>query len=204
MSNPFIKYPLLFMMGLTLWLQAAVLAPSLFSHKGLALAEAKFEFKAHTEVLVHKLAGPYAAMVVKAAKAARPLPPALLHASFGVQLPSYLVLARLAAAVVQVESSARRHIAVSKAGAIGPMQLMPHTAWKVLSVNPWKPEQNIKGGTRYLAKLLRRYKSVPKALAAYNAGPTRIAKPGPLPLETRHYVKKVMRLADLEQIADAQ
>ncbi|MBU2765473.1 lytic transglycosylase domain-containing protein [Acidithiobacillus ferrivorans] len=85
------------------------------------------------------------------------------------------VPARLIAAVMHVETHGQQHPAraVSSAGAIGPMQLMPATAWNDLHVNPWCASQNILGGSRYLAQLLKRFHGhVRLALIAYNAGPT--------------------------------
>ncbi len=63
---------------------------------------------------------------------------------------------------------------VSKAGAIGPMQLMPYTASQQLHVDPWDPQQNIRAGAQYLSYLVRRFGDVRQALAAYNAGPTAV------------------------------
>lgn len=85
--------------------------------------------------------------------------------------------------------------AVSRAGAIGLMQLMPGTAHE-LGVNPWVPEQNIEGGVRYLSSLIKMFGGLELALVAYNGGPgfaQRYAR-GQAALygETRDYVKKVM------------
>ena len=60
--------------------------------------------------------------------------------------------------------------AMSRAGAIGLMQLMPTTALE-LGVNPYVPEQNIEGGIRYFASLLRTFGRLDLALVAYNGGP---------------------------------
>jgi hypothetical protein len=82
----------------------------------------------------------------------------------------------------------------SRAGAVGIMQLMPKTA-KELGVDPFDPEQNIRGGVMYLKKMMDKYNDPTLALAAYNAGPGRVdraLKSGQgieaLPRETRNYV----------------
>jgi soluble lytic murein transglycosylase-like protein len=100
---------------------------------------------------------------------------------------------RLLAALVWTESSFRPD-AVSHAGAIGLTQLMPGTA-AALGVDPWDPPQNLDGGARYLMQQYRRFGSLELALAAYNAGPTRVAAAGPgIPniTETQLYVVKVL------------
>ncbi len=66
--------------------------------------------------------------------------------------------------------------AVSHAGAIGLAQLMPATA-DMLGVDPNDPEQNLMGGARYLSDMIDRYDGrLDLALAAYNAGPTRVSQ----------------------------
>lgn len=76
----------------------------------------------------------------------------------------------LVRAVILQESGGRQDV-VSKAGAIGRMQLKPETA-KEQGVDPYDAEGNIRGGTRYLGKMLRRYNgNVEHALMAYNWGP---------------------------------
>jgi len=85
--------------------------------------------------------------------------------------------------------------AVSPKGAQGLMQLMPETAALMGVSNPFDPEQNIAGGVGYLRFCLDRFNNdVALALAAYNAGPERVAKTGgvpPIP-ETQNYVKNVL------------
>lgn len=104
----------------------------------------------------------------------------------------------LVKAVVAAESGFNPR-AVSRAGARGLMQLMPATARDLGVEDSFDAHKNVEGGTRYLAALLRSFKSETLALAAYNAGPSRVAKLGRVPdfKETRAYVDKVLRLRAL-------
>lgn len=98
----------------------------------------------------------------------------------------------VARAVMQQESGGNPN-AISPAGAIGLMQLMPGTA-RELRVNPNDPYQNIDGGLRYLAQNAEKY-GLTGALAAYNGGPGRWEKTGGdlslMPAETQNYVKSI-------------
>ena len=100
----------------------------------------------------------------------------------------------LVRAVMRHESGFNPH-AVSPKGAQGLMQLMPGTSDLMGVQNPFDPEQNIAGGVGYLRHCLDRFgQSVPLAVAAYNAGPARVAKSQGVPSipETQNFVKNVM------------
>lgn len=97
-------------------------------------------------------------------------------------------------ALISAESSWDVY-AISDKGAIGLMQLMPDTARDMEIKNPFDPEQNIEGGTRYLRILLDRFKgNMEMAVAAYNAGPAAVEKSGGIPSfsETRKFVRNVI------------
>lgn len=102
---------------------------------------------------------------------------------------------KLVRALIQAESGYNVK-ALSNKGAIGLMQLMPATA-SDLNVNPYDPDQNIKGGTMYLRQMIDHFAGkVELAVAAYNAGPGAVEKHGGIPpfAETRDYVKRVLAL----------
>lgn len=81
----------------------------------------------------------------------------------------------------------------SSAGAYGLTQLMPGTA-RDLGVDPTDPEQNLRGGARYLRQQLDRFGEPSLALAAYNAGPGRVQQYGGIPPfeETQNYVRSIL------------
>ncbi|GMN04363.1 lytic transglycosylase domain-containing protein [Erythrobacter sp. MTPC3] len=110
-------------------------------------------------------------------------------------------------AVIRVESAGRVR-AVSSAGAMGLMQLMPGT-WArqrdrfSLGQDPFDPRDNVLAGTSYLREMYDRY-GAQGFLAAYNAGPGRyedwLAGRRSLPLETRRYVARIAQLLQSERI----
>ena len=92
----------------------------------------------------------------------------------------------------------------SRRGAYGLAQLMPGTAAD-LRADRYDPAQNLDAGARYLRQQIDRFGSLPLALAAYNAGPNRVAQAGnqiPRITETQDYVKNIMRRAGVEGYAE--
>lgn len=110
-------------------------------------------------------------------------------------------------AVIRIESAGRTR-AVSSAGAMGLMQLMPGT-WKrqrarfALGGDPFDPRDNIMAGTSYLREMYDRYGAA-GFLAAYNAGPGRyedwLSGRRTLPPETRRYLARIAPLLQAERI----
>jgi peptidoglycan DL-endopeptidase CwlO len=113
-------------------------------------------------------------------------------ATFNAAEKRYGLPSGLLSAVARAESGYHPD-AVSSAGAIGLMQLMPSTA-QALGVDPTNPTQAIDGAARLLQGELSKYNSIPLALAAYNAGGPAVDRYGGIPPypETRSYVQKVM------------
>jgi len=113
----------------------------------------------------------------------------ILGATVGTDVSPALVLA-----VMGIESAGRKD-AVSSAGAMGLMQLMPDTAKRFGVTDSGDPVQNIKGGVAYLDWLMQEFDRDPlMVLAAYNAGEGAVRSNGGVPpyAETRDYVPKVL------------
>ncbi len=109
---------------------------------------------------------------------------------------AYQVEPALIRALIHAES-AFNPLAVSRKGAMGLTQLMPATARELGVGNALLAEQNIFGGVKYLAGLLKQYDgNVALATAAYNAGAGAVRKHGGIPpyAETRAYVERVKLL----------
>ena len=117
--------------------------PSDARYRKLDLESARF----HTSISEHELEP-----VIKRHSSQQQLHPALIRA------------------IIKAESNFDPR-AVSRAGAIGLMQLMPQTAFRLDVRDMFDPDENVAGGTKYLRQLLDRFHgNLPLALAAYNAG----------------------------------
>jgi hypothetical protein len=122
-----------------------------------------------------------------------PVGEAMAEASWRFKVPLSWIRA-----VIQIESAGERG-AVSHAGAMGLMQLMPATYAELrrqydLGPDPFAVRDNIMAGTAYLRRMYDRYGS-PGFLAAYNAGPGRwedhLAGRRSLPAETVNYLERL-------------
>jgi hypothetical protein len=105
----------------------------------------------------------------------------------------YKIDSALVRAIIHAESGFNAR-ARSRKGAKGLMQLMPATARDAGVTDVYAPEQNIHGGTYYLASMLEQFSNdVTLAAAAYNAGPGAVQKYSGVPpyAETQAYVKRV-------------
>lgn len=100
---------------------------------------------------------------------------------------------KLLRALVAVESASRPR-AMSSAGAAGLTQLMPATAEDLGVADRFDVRANLAGGAEYLARQILRFGDLRLALAAYNAGPERVARLGRVPHipETEDYVERVV------------
>ena len=107
--------------------------------------------------------------------------------------------ANLLKAVIATESAGRPN-AVSSKNAKGLMQIIDSTAADLGITDVWDPEQNIRGGAKYLRQLLDRFDGDARlAVASYNAGPGTVERHNGVPpiRETRDYVQRVMRYLEL-------
>ncbi|HVR95871.1 MAG TPA: lytic transglycosylase domain-containing protein [Thermoanaerobaculia bacterium] len=103
---------------------------------------------------------------------------------------------KLVQALIQVESG-YNHRALSRKGAMGLMQLMPSTASLLGVSDPYDPDQNVRGGTTYLRRMIDKFQGrLEWAVAAYNAGPGAVERHRGIPpyRETRDYVQRVLSL----------
>ncbi|WP_321475092.1 lytic transglycosylase domain-containing protein [uncultured Paludibaculum sp.] len=164
----------------------------------LTTADSRIELKADLIAELEHEEGPPPPQAAMAGEPA-PLPPTkpadpkklVTEAALRYGLPPAIVHA------LAMTESAYQPNAISRAGAIGVMQLMPGTA-QSLNADPNDVEQNIDAGTRLLRELLVKYENDPnpvrRALAAYNAGSGAVAKYNGVPpyRETQTYVEKVI------------
>lgn len=120
--------------------------------------------------------------------------PADLSSIFEEAANTFGVSVNLLQSIAKAESNFNAN-AVSSAGAVGIMQLMPATAAALGVTDSRDAYQNIMGGAKYIAQLLQKYSgNISLALAAYNAGSANVDKYGGIPpfSETQNYVKKVL------------
>ncbi len=104
--------------------------------------------------------------------------------------------------VILVESNFNPN-AVSPKGAIGLMQLLPDTALRFGVDDPYDPDQNIRGGTKYLKYLIKMFDgNLRLVLSAYNAGENLIKRINKIPnyRETKRYVKKIIEIYGSETV----
>ena len=129
-----------------------------------------------------------------------------IHALIRSAAQRHRVPAAFVKSIIAAESNFNCN-AVSRKGALGLMQLMPGTA-KELGADPNIPEQNVDAGTRYLRVLMDKYQghtnSLPRVIAAYNAGPGIVDRYHGVPpfRETRRYVVRVLRFMRQYQKAE--
>jgi soluble lytic murein transglycosylase len=123
------------------------------------------------------------------ASSGRRFDPYISEAAHKYGVPSSLIKA-----IIKAESGFEPN-AVSDKGACGLMQIMPETARDLGLSDTFDPRENILAGVRYFDDLMRQFQgSVSLALAAYNAGPSRVSALGRMPRirETERFVHKVM------------
>jgi hypothetical protein len=108
-------------------------------------------------------------------------------------------------AIYENETASGKNVRSSSAGAQGHMQLMPSTAKEMGVADISDPYQNIEGGVKYYAKMLKKFGDPVVAAAAYNAGPGNVNKYGGVPpfAETKNYVRKFVKLVGAEDLMGA-
>lgn len=132
--------------------------------------------------------------------------PTDLYSIFEEAADAYGVSVNLLTSIARAESNFRTD-AVSSAGAVGIMQLMPATAASLGVTNSYDARENIMGGARYIAQLLNKYNgNTAFALAAYNAGSSNVDQYGGIPpfTETQNYVQKVLSYLKTEDFSDVK
>ena len=132
---------------------------------------------------------------------------AYTDAIFDEAANTYGVSSTLLKSIARAESNFNTS-AVSSAGAVGIMQLMPATAASLGVTDSYDAYQNIMGGANLISQLLARYNGdTSLALAAYNAGSANVDKYGGIPpfSETQNYVQKVLSYmgSDTNTVASA-
>ncbi len=131
-------------------------------------------------------------------QAVRPLGVASYTQQIQQSAQKYGLDPKLIQSVMQVESDGNPN-SVSRAGALGLMQLMPSNIQEAGVTNPFDPTQNIDAGAKQLSSALSEFGgNLDLALAAYNAGSGAVKKFGGIPpyAETQNYVRKVRALMD--------
>jgi len=129
------------------------------------------------------------------------LPPEAFEGLIQEAAAKYDLPPALIRAVIRTES-AFNPVAVSSAGALGLMQLMPALAAELGVTNAFDPWQNVMAGSRYLKALIGdRNGDVGLALASYNAGPATVDRYNGIPpyQETQQYVKTILDLMESEE-----
>ncbi|MEK7280501.1 MAG: lytic transglycosylase domain-containing protein [Nitrospirota bacterium] len=130
----------------------------------------------------------------KKAKRKEKIQPQTLNNAINSASKTHRIDPNLVKAVIKAESDFDP-MAISPAGALGLMQLMPETAEQLNVFDPFNPEENIEAGTRYLSYLLDSFDGdLRMSLAAYNAGESLVRRHKSIPPfeETHHYIKKVL------------
>lgn len=182
--------------SLLLW---AVLGPSVAGATMYAYLDAKGDLhykdvpnKGRSKIIARKLNNPASRTSLTRGRGGLRAEPQALDGYIQTAALNHQVDPLLIKAVIKAESNFDP-AAVSPKGAQGLMQLMPATAKGLKVDDPFDPQENIIGGTKYLRSLLDNYGwDLELSLAAYNAGPGNVKKGIPDIPETKVYVAKVL------------